>query len=77
MAALAQSTAPAAPPVVWEYTSFQQPVYTSHGLEAAMNEFGSRGWDFVGAHTATVTQDDVPRPVSVYVFKRARTATAK
>jgi hypothetical protein len=69
----AANPAPApAPATVWEYTSFQHSVYTSHGLDKAMNDLGAKGWEFCGAHQATVTQDDVPRPVTVYVFKRAK-----
>lgn len=60
--------------VVWEYRSFQRPTYTAEGLDSMMNECGAQGWEYVDAHQATLNQDDVPRPVTVYVFKRAKAA---
>jgi hypothetical protein len=75
LTAWAQPARPApAPAVVWEYKSFQHPSYSPHGLEKEMNDLGEKGWEFSGAHQATILADDIPRQVTVYIFKRVKAA---
>jgi hypothetical protein len=67
-----QSAEPAAEAkTAWEYKTFQRTTY-SGGLDEQMNKLGSQGWEYCGAHTTTMSPDDVPTPTTVYVFRRAK-----